>query len=81
MFTPHVIKTFKAQWFKLLLISVIIILSSFLYILMGTSMHSLYEESTPYLKENNQEDFAIELMPFITPDEYSLYQDQCVIDT
>lgn len=81
MFTRHVNKTFKAQWFKLLLIGFIIILSSFLYILMGTSMHSLYEESTPYLENNNQEDFSIELMPFITLDEYMLYQDNCVINT
>jgi putative ABC transport system permease protein len=81
MFKKHVINTFKTQWFKLILIALIIILSSFLYILMGTSMHSLYKGSTPYLEDYNQEDFSIEIMPFLTLEEYMTHQASCVIQT
>jgi putative ABC transport system permease protein len=81
MFKKHVIRTFKTQWLKLILVGLMIILSSFIYMVVGAAVNAIHEGAEPFLNRTNQEDFMIELTPYVTESELQQFSDSCLFDS
>lgn len=69
MLWRHVVKTLSKKWFQLFAIGVIIIMSSLTYTMMFYGLSGIEEPTERYLDTYNQEDFSVELINQLTPEE------------
>jgi len=69
MLLKNVFKTLRGRWLQLIAIGLIIILSSLTYTMMFYGLSGIEEPTETYLKEYRQEDFAVEFLNRVTPEE------------
>ncbi|WP_215113048.1 FtsX-like permease family protein [Exiguobacterium sp. s63] len=69
MLYKNVWKTLGKKWMQLLAIAIIIVMSSLTYTMMFYGISGIEVPTEDYLKESNQEDFAIEMLNRVTEEE------------
>lgn len=80
MLFKNVLRTLKKQWIQLILLGLIIALSSFGYVSMDYSIGGILAPSEQYFVDNNQEDFAIDMLNFLLPVDQTTIASSCTID-
>ncbi|WP_147804522.1 ABC transporter permease [Alkalicoccus halolimnae] len=75
MLLKNVRRTLSKKWMQLTAISIIIILSSFIYTMMFYGISGIEEPTETFLEEYNQEDFAVEMMNQLTEREIQTSED------
>ena len=76
MLFKNVVQTFRKKWLQLLAVGIIMFFSSFVYSSMFYTMSGLEEPTLNYLEQYNQEDFSIEMLSVLTPEELSRLDEQ-----
>jgi len=69
MLLKNVLKTLQKKWMQLTAIAVIVILSSAIYTMMFYGLSGIAEPTLNYLNASNQEDFSVEMLSMVTPEE------------
>lgn len=69
MLWRNVRRTLARQWMQVLAIGVIVVFSSATYTMMAYGMGGIAEPATTYLADHVQEDFAVEMVQVVTPEE------------
>lgn len=69
MLFRNVLKTLREKWMQLAAIGVIVVLSSLVYTMMFYGLSGIAEPTTSYLEESVQEDFSVEMLGVLTPEE------------
>jgi putative ABC transport system permease protein len=69
MLLKNVIKTLQGKWMQLAAIGIIVIFSSMLYTMMFYGLSGIAEPTITYLEKSNQEDFSVEMLNIVTPEE------------
>jgi putative ABC transport system permease protein len=73
MLLKNVRRTLSKKWMQLTAISIIVILSSFIYTMMSYGISGIEEPTETFLEEYNQEDFAVEMMNQLTDREIQIF--------
>lgn len=71
MLFRNVLTTLRQKWMQLAAIGVIVIFSSMIYTMMSYGLGGIAEPTTSYLAEGAQEDFSVEMLSVLTPEEAS----------
>ncbi len=69
MLFKNVLKALRQKWMQLAAIGVIVVFSSMIYTMMFYGLSGIAEPTTSYLEECVQEDFAVEMLSVLTPEE------------
>jgi putative ABC transport system permease protein len=69
MLLKNVLKTLQGKWMQLSAIGIIVIFSSMLYTMMFYGLSGIAEPTITYLEKSNQEDFSVEMLSMVTPEE------------
>ncbi|HEY5575609.1 MAG TPA: hypothetical protein VIK34_02710, partial [Clostridiaceae bacterium] len=69
MLLKNVLKTLQGKWMQLAAIGIIVIFSSMLYTMMFYGLSGIAEPTITYLEKSNQEDFSVEMLNMVTPEE------------
>ncbi len=70
MFFKHVFVTFKQQWVRFVLLGLLMVVSSFSYVVINVSTRSVQEGALPFFETMKQEEFTLYMNPFITEEEF-----------
>lgn len=69
MLFKNVLKTLADKWIQLAAIAVIVVTSSLIYTMMFYGLSGIADPTTSYLEEYVQEDFSVEMLSVLTPEE------------
>ena len=69
MLFRNVLASLREKWMQLAAIGVIVVFSSLIYTMMFYGLSGIAEPTTTYLEECVQEDFSVEMLSVLTPEE------------